>query len=235
MSKEEKIILNVGGVKYETYKSTFTAYPDTLLGTMFQEHNSSMLHPANGNEYFFDRNGKAFHYIMEFYRTGKFLYISELKDGTTRDEIQAEFDFFQINILKSKRDEFLEESQRCEANAYNILAQELDSLVTKIVGFIIWNIERGYSAELEFTFYSGKLNVKPSSVFNFRSFEKTGYLLVDNYKNEIQKFLTFRFPSAKIAISKGLEEYWILSIKQYFKKNETIKRSVLLSTTHEEL
>ncbi|CAG8545000.1 11439_t:CDS:2 [Ambispora leptoticha] len=74
LNTDERIILNVGGVKYETYRSTLTAYPDTLLGTMFQQRNQQLLHPANGNEYFFDRNGKIFHYIMEFYRTGQILW-----------------------------------------------------------------------------------------------------------------------------------------------------------------
>lgn len=33
-----------------------------------------MLHPVNGNEYFIDRNGHAFHYIMEYYRTGSIVW-----------------------------------------------------------------------------------------------------------------------------------------------------------------
>ncbi|CAG8531717.1 347_t:CDS:2 [Ambispora gerdemannii] len=72
----ERVILNVGGIKYETYRNTLTAYPDTLLGTMFQERNQQILHPIDkeNNEYFFDRNGRAFHYIMEFYRTGQLIW-----------------------------------------------------------------------------------------------------------------------------------------------------------------
>lgn len=56
--------------QYETYRSTLTAHPETLLGTMFHPRNQAMLHPTNGNEYFIDRNGYAFHYVMEYYRTG---------------------------------------------------------------------------------------------------------------------------------------------------------------------
>ncbi|CAG8504856.1 22815_t:CDS:2 [Cetraspora pellucida] len=70
-NNEQKIILNVGGVKYETYRSTLTKYPETLLGVMFSSRNEELLHPTNENEYFFDRNGNAFRYIMTFYRTGK--------------------------------------------------------------------------------------------------------------------------------------------------------------------
>src|SRR4051794_30789494 len=51
--------------------STLTAYPDTLLGIMFSERNKEMMHPTNGNEYFFDRDGYLFRYILQYYRTGK--------------------------------------------------------------------------------------------------------------------------------------------------------------------
>ncbi|CAG8690010.1 11537_t:CDS:2 [Rhizophagus irregularis] len=71
---DERIVLNVGGVKYETYRSTLTAHPKTFLGTMFHPRNQAMLHPVNGNEYFIDRNGHAFHYIMEYYRTGNIVW-----------------------------------------------------------------------------------------------------------------------------------------------------------------
>ncbi|CAG8499509.1 5297_t:CDS:2, partial [Funneliformis caledonium] len=71
---DERIVLNVGGIKYETYRSTLTAYPKTLLGTMFHPRNRAMLHPTNGNEYFIDRNGYIFHYIMEYYRTGNIVW-----------------------------------------------------------------------------------------------------------------------------------------------------------------
>ncbi|CAG8543167.1 556_t:CDS:2 [Paraglomus occultum] len=71
-SENKRIILNVGGIKYETYRETLTAYPDTLLGTMFHPRNQELLRPVEGttNEFFFDRDGHAFYYIMEFYRTG---------------------------------------------------------------------------------------------------------------------------------------------------------------------
>ncbi|RIB19239.1 BTB/POZ protein [Gigaspora rosea] len=91
---DETIILNVGGIKYETYRSTLTAYPDTFLGTMFQKRNRSLLIPRNGNEYFFDRSGQIFHYVMQFYRTGK-LNIGNQYTITSK-EIEIELDFFQI-------------------------------------------------------------------------------------------------------------------------------------------
>ncbi|CAG8487155.1 2402_t:CDS:2 [Gigaspora margarita] len=63
---EQKVILN-----YETYRSTLTKYLETLLGMMFSSRNETLLHPTNGNEYLFDRNGEAFRYIMIFYENRK--------------------------------------------------------------------------------------------------------------------------------------------------------------------
>ncbi|CAG8534952.1 5851_t:CDS:2 [Ambispora leptoticha] len=102
-SQSQIVVLNVGGLKYETLQSTLTAYPDTLLGTMFAERNQHLLKPKNGNEYFFDRNGRAFHYIMEYYRSGKLYFPTKFDDKhsefwATREEVESELDYFQINI-----------------------------------------------------------------------------------------------------------------------------------------
>ncbi|CAG8827480.1 14466_t:CDS:2, partial [Racocetra persica] len=87
-NNEQRVILNVVGVKYETYRSTLTKYPETLLGVMFSSRNEELLHPTNENEYFFDRNGDAFRYIMSFYRTAN-ITVNE-------SELEEELDYFQI-------------------------------------------------------------------------------------------------------------------------------------------
>ncbi|RHZ88201.1 hypothetical protein Glove_25g51 [Diversispora epigaea] len=100
----DRIVLNVGGIKYETYRSTLTAYPDTLLGTMFQERNKSLLVPTNENEYFFDRDGLIFRYIIQFYRTGEifwaeetnFIYEPTQNVYVNRRELELELDYFQV-------------------------------------------------------------------------------------------------------------------------------------------
>ncbi|CAG8726967.1 518_t:CDS:1, partial [Ambispora leptoticha] len=75
-------------------------YPETLLGTMFQERNAELLHPIKENEYFIDRNGRAFHYIMEYYRTGKVVWGGAGSDRKiTRRELDEELDYFLIPPL----------------------------------------------------------------------------------------------------------------------------------------
>ncbi|RIA90695.1 BTB/POZ protein, partial [Glomus cerebriforme] len=113
-STEQTIILNVGGIKYETRRSTLTAYPDTFLGTMFANRNLSLLHPKNENEYFIDRDGNLFRYVMQYYRTGKiYLPYFNSSDVSTQssssqshfplvslEEIEAELDYFQVPFKK---------------------------------------------------------------------------------------------------------------------------------------
>ncbi|CAG8576659.1 3351_t:CDS:2 [Ambispora leptoticha] len=118
---EERIILNVGGIKYETYRSTLTAFPTTLLGIMFHERNSALLHPTNGNEYFIDRDGHLFWYIIQFYRTGKIYWPDERSSSNncattlslhhhhnqipiSRESLEDEMDYFQIPLIPRESD-----------------------------------------------------------------------------------------------------------------------------------
>jgi hypothetical protein len=79
---------------------------------MLKDENLSMLKLENGNELFLDRNGRAFHYILEYYRTRKFLWRDhvhyeqtpdDISRGCcasmiTKEEIESEIDFFQLKI-----------------------------------------------------------------------------------------------------------------------------------------
>ncbi|RIA95990.1 BTB/POZ protein [Glomus cerebriforme] len=110
MSSEEsnsnRIILNVGGYKYETLRSTLEAYPETYLGEMFHNNDNDKLQPTNGNEYFIDRNGKIFTYILEFYRTGKMFIPRDddtSKTENLRNMIKEEMEFFKIPLATEKR------------------------------------------------------------------------------------------------------------------------------------
>ncbi|CAG8711395.1 2002_t:CDS:2 [Ambispora leptoticha] len=90
---EERIVLNVGGVKYEAYRSTFTAYPQTRLGKLFRNKKKTL---ANLDEHFFDRNGRTFHYILEYYRTGLIHIPREVNGTPTNHEVFRELEYFEI-------------------------------------------------------------------------------------------------------------------------------------------
>ncbi|CAI2176721.1 15786_t:CDS:2, partial [Funneliformis geosporum] len=89
---DKKLILNVGGVKYETFRSTLIAHPSTLLGTMFQDEETI----DNKNEFFFDRDGKVFRYILQYYRNNK-IYWPDSSREVSREELLDELEFFQIS------------------------------------------------------------------------------------------------------------------------------------------
>ena len=69
---------------------------------MFQH----MIITPTDNEYFFDRDGHIFRYIMQFYRTGKVFWPDEnMKDSMyapfiSHEELQIEYDYFVIPTRK---------------------------------------------------------------------------------------------------------------------------------------
>ncbi|CAG8576638.1 10407_t:CDS:2, partial [Racocetra fulgida] len=109
---DEIIILNVGGVKFETTRSSLIAHPETTLGKLLNPKNPEALKPVKpgSNEYFIDRNGHAFYFILEYYRTGEILWGDEIFESkefkefpVTKRAIELEIEYFKIPIDTEKR------------------------------------------------------------------------------------------------------------------------------------
>lgn len=69
-----RIVLNVGGVRHETFLSTLKTIPDTRLSYLGEHHTTVARSPeydASKGEYFFDRHPGVFAQILNFYRTGR--------------------------------------------------------------------------------------------------------------------------------------------------------------------
>ncbi|KAM6929708.1 voltage-gated potassium channel KCNC4 [Lycodopsis pacificus] len=70
----DKIIINVGGTRHETYKSTLRTLPGTRLAWLAdpdpQVSSDSDAAPPSA-ELFFDRHPGIFAYVLNYYRTGK--------------------------------------------------------------------------------------------------------------------------------------------------------------------
>ncbi|POG81634.1 BTB/POZ protein [Rhizophagus irregularis DAOM 181602=DAOM 197198] len=222
---KERIILNVGGVKYETYRSTLTAYPETLLGTMFQERNHALLHPTNDNEYFIDRNGKAFHYILEFYRTGEIIWPSQEDTDTkttnfccytfvTRKELLKELDYFQIPMKEMSPDKHNMSAEE----EYKLLAIKLDGFVKALLESICL-ARQDYQNILHVKFYD-RLPTKdvPKSIHSQPNIDK----LLKPYVSNIRWSLDKRFKY------EPEPNYFDLKIVgNVFDKNEILKYSSL--------
>ncbi|XP_043944670.1 potassium voltage-gated channel subfamily D member 2 [Protopterus annectens] len=69
-TQDTLIILNVSGVKFQTWRNTLERYPDTLLGSTEKD----FFYNEETSEYFFDRDPDIFRNILNFYRTGKLHY-----------------------------------------------------------------------------------------------------------------------------------------------------------------
>lgn len=69
-SDDEKLIVNVSGRRFETWRNTLEKYPDTLLGSNERE----FFYDEQTKEYFFDRDPDIFRHILNYYRTGKLHY-----------------------------------------------------------------------------------------------------------------------------------------------------------------
>lgn len=67
---DEILIVNVSGLRFQTWKNTLDRYPDTLLGSSEKE----FFYNEDTQEYFFDRDPEMFRHILNFYRTGKLHY-----------------------------------------------------------------------------------------------------------------------------------------------------------------
>ncbi|XP_063784565.1 potassium voltage-gated channel subfamily A member 5-like [Pseudophryne corroboree] len=63
----QRVIINIAGLRFETQLSTLNQFPDTLLGD--PEKRMRFFDPLR-NEYFFDRNRPSFDGILYFYQSG---------------------------------------------------------------------------------------------------------------------------------------------------------------------
>ncbi|CAG8764213.1 5629_t:CDS:2 [Gigaspora margarita] len=227
---EQRVILNVGGIKYETYRSTLAKYPETLLGTMFSSRNEALLHTTNGNEYFFDRNGDAFRYIMTFYRDGKISCDKNLM--VNESELATEIDYFQIPSYVNHTDYDL---------AYKKGAKILNEFIDLIENIVYENICL-FETIVNIVFHkNGKQNINCTNFDflqdltkkEFRRFDgtekntfKIGYRILNVYKNQIMKNLNYVLPGEK-SISLDNDRY-IIEVK-YAHFNQVAKLSRMIT------
>ncbi|CAG8449411.1 8635_t:CDS:2 [Cetraspora pellucida] len=215
INTNERIILNVGGIKYETYRSTLTAHPETLLGTMFQERNQSLLQPTNNNEYFFDRDGHLFRYIMQFYRTGEIFWPDEsyFTDSSpfyvSRRELDLELDYFQIpSPGRGEIDKF------GVVTLVDSFLVALDTLVNQVV--------KKYHVPINVNFSLGLIecetddDVKDIAFDILSPFKLIGYKILSKFNKEVAAYIKDQHPCLDSKISHR-------SNKGYFELKMSIK------------
>ncbi|NXP72577.1 KCNRG protein, partial [Ramphastos sulfuratus] len=94
MSNREMVVLSVGGVRFVTLASTLLRFPESRLAQML--NNDDQEFKLVNGEFFVDRDGTLFSYIMDFLRT---LQISLPTDFSDYQRLQREAEFYGLYAL----------------------------------------------------------------------------------------------------------------------------------------
>ena len=82
---ENRVILNVGGIRHETYKATLKKIPATRLSRLTE---ALANYDAVLNEYYFDRHPGVFAQVLNYYRTGKLHYPTDVCGPLFEEELE---------------------------------------------------------------------------------------------------------------------------------------------------
>lgn len=82
---DNRVILNVGGIRHETYKATLKKIPATRLSRLTE---ALANYDPVLNEYFFDRHPIVFAQILNYYRTGKLHYPTDVCGPLYEEELE---------------------------------------------------------------------------------------------------------------------------------------------------
>ena len=85
METENRVIINVGGTRHETYKATLKKIPATRLSRLTE---ALANYDPVLNEYFFDRHPDVYAQILNYYRTGKLHYPTDVCGPLFEEELE---------------------------------------------------------------------------------------------------------------------------------------------------
>ncbi|XP_057317578.1 potassium voltage-gated channel subfamily C member 1-like [Hydractinia symbiolongicarpus] len=88
-ANRNRVIINIGGIRHEIYRSTLKNIPDTRLSWIAEE---SAIHSPEYDpitkEFFFDRHPQVFSHILNYYRTGNLHVPYDVCGPLFEDELQ---------------------------------------------------------------------------------------------------------------------------------------------------
>ncbi|CAH1758619.1 10239_t:CDS:2 [Entrophospora sp. SA101] len=223
---DQNVILNVGGTKFETKISTLLSQPDTLLGKMFHPRNRSLLKPTHrDNEYFFDRNPKAFYYILEYYRTE----IDEENQFVDNNETLT------LEMMKKELDYFNIEMSMKELNLAEKAAAEIFTKFIKAIENLIYEAIRTFSSSITIEFFSSSKS--PSIQFNdtpmkdkLLEYKFIGYGILDHFdESYLSDCLTRSFPFMDVYLETEIKYNSCVIYLFGFVNTQSIKKKIKLS------
>lgn len=86
------ITLNVGGRKFQTLRTTLMKHENSYFAKLFQGHTQAYF--DNESNYFIDRNGDLFDYILEWMRTG----VLEVPQIVSVERLKREMAFYELSF-----------------------------------------------------------------------------------------------------------------------------------------
>jgi hypothetical protein len=96
---DRRIMLNIGGEKFETFSRTLENIPGTRLALLSSLLEADEAYDAEKKEYFFDRNPASFRDILNFYRTEE-LHIDQSVCGNGLKSVSYLFKMSYIRYQK---------------------------------------------------------------------------------------------------------------------------------------
>ena len=123
------VTLNAGGTTFITATATLTRFPDTMLGAMFSGRHA--LIPDQNGAYCIDRDGRYFHYILNFLRRTasscpkEFVYRFSIEE---LEELKIEADFYGVKHLMFPEDVRIKGATGSKANDINGLYEATEEL-----------------------------------------------------------------------------------------------------------
>jgi len=95
----DRVTLNVGGIRHETCKATLKKIPATRLSRLTE---ALVNYDPILNEYFYDRHPDVFEQVLNYYRTGKLHYPTDVCSPLFEEELEFwGLDSNQVNSILS--------------------------------------------------------------------------------------------------------------------------------------
>ena len=127
----QRILLNVGGFKFEVLWKTLDSFPCSRLGKLKKNLNNEYLYNLCDDfdrdklEFFFDRDPTLFNFILNYYRDGK-LHINE---NICPNLLQSELNYWEID--EPNMDLYCEEKLCQKQQAINSLVENYVKIFNK--------------------------------------------------------------------------------------------------------
>lgn len=199
--RNQRLTFNIAGEIYETYQTTLSRFPETLLGSL---DTLAPYYSTKSNEYFFDRNRQCFESILHFYQSYGTLSCPQ---GVQFPIFEEECRYFNI------AEEFINESKKKEGIIFG-LDKEKEPLGKLPLKAKIWNIlEKPDSSRMAWVFAVFSLIMVVISIIvaiieTDESFQNEAIMfyieLVLNVWFLIELILRFIFCSSKLSFIRGV-------------------------------